>query len=199
MTVLSKTVANSPATLSDKIDLQAGVFGHFSITWGKVTAGIAVGVYATGETGACLSKSLFSSQSNTNKGDDKNNVSNNASTEIRKTASPVNIGLKLFSSPPIHIGVIYIKLTWNGSIDIPIEVYASGDIVTTLYAGFTAFYAAGFDLVVDYGVTYKKIKILWATISIPTGVRFDWDVEGNIVDDLAYYAGVIGDIRGGGK
>jgi hypothetical protein len=184
MPIVSKGTGNAPLSISDKFDLQPGVFGYFSITWGNVSSGVSVGIYATGETGAALSKTLFSSNTT-------------STAEIRKTTVPISVSLKLFESPPITIGVIYIKLTFNGYLDVPISVYASGDLVTTVYAGFTAFYAAGFEYTLNYGIKYTKIKILWTTIQIPSGIevrsKLDWKMD----NDLVYYAGVIGDIRKG--
>jgi hypothetical protein len=173
---------NAPLSISDKLDLQAGIFGRLSISWGNIQAGAAVGIYATGETGTTLSKSFLSA-----------NISGSSSASaLRKTATalPVPVKLKLFDSPPITIGVIYIRVSFNGYLDIPLDVYFSGDLVTSMYAGFTALYAAGFDFVFNYGIKTKKIL----GIPIPVGVYADGHFDGVSIDDVAYYAGVIGDM-----
>jgi hypothetical protein len=179
---------NQPAQLipNNTIYLQAGVHGIFKTTWGNIQAGIALALYINAETGLTASKSFL-------------NISGGSEPLFKKKIDKVNLQLSLFKSPPITIGVIYIKTEMKGFLKFPVNVYATGNITTTIYAGFTGLYAAGFELDVDYGIKTKKIKILWATIEIPVGVYLDIVPRGVLVDDLAWYIGPVGDVYTGVK
>ncbi|MDR1301364.1 MAG: hypothetical protein LBK43_02700 [Treponema sp.] len=166
--------------------MQVGVHGIFKSTWGSIQAGVALALYTNGETGIAASKSILDMQIKDEK-------------VFKKTIDKINIQLKFFESPPITIGVIYIKTELKGFFKFPVSVYATGNITTTIYAGFTGLYAAGFELDVDYGIKTKKIKILWTTIEIPVGVYVDVDRKGVLVDDLAWYIGPVGDVYTGVK
>jgi hypothetical protein len=176
-----------PAKLvrDNTILLQAGVHGIFQITWGSIRAGLVVALYMNGETGITASKSFLDIQSKPEQ-------------LFKETIDMVNIPLKIFETSPITIGVIYIKVSMNGVFKLPVSIYATGNITTTMYAGFTGLYAAGFEVKVDYGIKTKKVKILWITIGIPVPY-LSVDPKGVLVDDLAWYIGPVGDVYTGVK
>ncbi|MDR1466425.1 MAG: hypothetical protein LBI40_02245 [Treponema sp.] len=179
---------NQPAkwVQDNTIRFQVGVHGIFKSTWGNIQAGVTLALYMNGETGVTASKSFL-------------DIQGGPEQTFRKTIDKVNIQLSLFKSPPITIGVIYIKVEVKGLFKFPVTVYATGNITTTIYAGFTGLYAAGFEVNVNYGIKTKKIKILWATITIPVGFDLDIVPKGVLVDDLAWYIGPAGDVYTGVK
>jgi hypothetical protein len=186
LNTLTKINQVVPLTQSNTIHLQAGVHGIFKITWGSIRAGVALALYINGETGITASKTFPVIQYEENK-------------LFKETIDKVNIQLKLFESPPITIGVIYIKTEMRGFFKYPVDIYATGNLITTMYIGFTGLYAAGFEVNVDYGIKTIKVKILWATITIPVGFYLDIVPKGVLVDDLAWYIGPVGDVYTGVK
>lgn len=169
---------NLPLTAENKASLKLGLMGHFKVTDFSIEGGIYVGLYITGDTSLDLRKVL---------------------AEYSLTKQPqekilLDLNLELLNIPPINLGVLSIKLSSIGGFTIPVSLVASGTITTNYYAGFTGFYAAGFDVGTNFTYKTKNYKIFGLRISIPYDIRLSPYANGRVINETAYFVGPVSDI-----
>lgn len=183
-TVLKTTPkTNYPTKIDNNAKLKLGIMGHFKVSFSNIEGGIYAGVYVSADTSLDMSKILATYP-----------VSNVPKISCSTEEKLLDIDLRLFNAPPINIGVVTFKFSLSGGIDIPAKVNLTGSVTTSLYAGFTGFYAAGFDAGANFGVKTKSVKLWKLTIKIPTGFYFNPYAKGNLINETAYYVGPISDV-----
>ncbi|MEE0998318.1 MAG: hypothetical protein UIH41_01475 [Treponemataceae bacterium] len=172
-----------PGKVENNFKLKLGVMGHFSISFTNVEGGIYAGVFISGDTSLDMTKTLA-----------KYPVDNFSKIEIYKNETLLNINLKAFEAPPITIGILSLKFSLCGGIEIPVSVTLNGTVTTNFYAGFTGFYAAGFDVGANFGLKWKTQKIFG--IPIPYSVSFYCNpyAKGDFINETASYVGPVSKI-----
>jgi len=178
-TLMTPPNTEIPEKIENKLILKLGVMGHFSISFTNVEGGIYAGVFISGDTSLDMSKTLA-----------KYPVDKFSKIEIGEKETLLNINLKAFEAPPITIGVLSLKFSLCGGIEIPASVTLNGTVTTNFYAGFTGFYAAGFDVGAKLGFKFKKIF----GIPIPYSVSFYPYADGDVINETASYVGPVSKI-----
>lgn len=183
LTILkTKPKTNIPGTITNGAILKLGVRGHFKISFSNVEGGIYAGVYISGDTSLDMKKIL----------------AEYPVKDIPKLSSSketlLNIDLKLFDAPPINIGVVTLKFSLSGGINIPAYITITGNITTSFYAGFTGFYAVGIDMGANYGISTTSIKLWRIRITIPTGIYFCPYSKGTVINETASFVGPTSEI-----
>ncbi len=182
-TLMTPPNTEIPEKIENKLILKLGVMGHLSISFTNVEGGIYAGVFISGDTSLDMSKPLA-----------KYPVDKFSKIEICENEKLLNINLKAFEAPPITIGVLSLKFSTCGGIEIPASVTLNGTVTTNFYAGFTGFYAVGFDVGANLGCTYKIQKIFG--ISIPYSIKIYCDpyADGDVINETASYVGPVSKI-----
>ena len=175
---------NIPPTIKNGADLKIGVLGHFKITWGNVEGGLYAGVYISADTSLDVSQTLVEYPAE--------EMAKVSLLESKQTL--LDLSLRLFDFPPIVIGVVPLQFSLNGGIEVPATIKVNGTVTTTMYAGFTGFYAVGFIAGADYGIKTKTIKIWRWKIQIPVGFKFEPYAKPKTINETAYYVGPISDV-----
>ena len=178
-TLMTPPNTDIPGKIENKAILKLGVMGHFSISFTNVEGGIYAGVFISGDTSLDMSKTLA-----------KYPVDNFSKIAIDEKETLLNINLKAFEAPPITIGVLSLKFSLCGGIEIPASVTLNGTVTTNFYAGFTGFYAVGFDVGANLGFKFKKIF----GIPIPYSVSFYPYAEGDVINETAFYVGPVSEV-----
>lgn len=173
-----------PGKVENKTNLKLGIMGHFTSSFSNIEAGIYVGVFLSGDTSLDMTKILA-----------KNSIDNIPKVGISTNEKLLKIDLKFFEAPPINIGVLSLKFSLCGGIEIPASVTLSGTITTNYYAGFTGFYAVGFDVGADFGIKYKIKKILGIPIKIPTNFYFYPYSQGKVINETASFVGPVSEVK----
>lgn len=178
----TKPKTNIPGTITNSAILKLGVKGHFKISFSNVEGGIYAGVYISADTSLDMEKILAEYPV-------KNIPKLSRSEEIL-----LNIDLKFFDAPPITIGVVTLNFSLSGGLNIPAYLTLTGNITTSFYAGFTGFYAVGFDVGANFGIRTTSLKIWGITIKIPTGVYCYPYSKGTVINETASFVGPTSEI-----
>ena len=176
---------NKPAVIENGATLKLGVMGHFKITFSNIEAGLYGGLYVKAESEFSTSKTLLSYS--------KNAIpSVNLITLDEKL---IDVNLKFFDFPPINIGVVSLQASANGGIQIPAKIKFSGNLLTTVFIGYTGFYAIGLDIGANYGIKYKTLKVFKTKIKIPRGISVSPYAKPTTVCENVFFAGPAGDLK----
>lgn len=184
VSVLKKPIeTNKPTKINNAANLTVGVIGHFKISFSNIEGGIYAGLYISADTSLDISKSFAEYP-----------VSDIPKLGWTAKETLLNINLELFDAPPVTIGVVSLRFSMCGGIEVPASVNLTGTVTTNMYAGFTGFYAAGFDAGANYGITTKTVKLWRLTIKIPSGFYFDPYARGKVINETASFVGPVSEI-----
>ncbi len=176
---------NKPAVVENGLTLQFGVMGHFKISFGNIEGGLYAGIYVKAETELSSSKVLLSYSENAIP----------AVSLFKGEEKLIDVNLNFCNFPPITVGVVTFQVSVNGGIQIPAKIELSGNIITTMFIGYTGFYAVGLDIGANYGIKYKTLKIFRKKIKIPCGFHFSPYAKGTRICESAFFAGPIADLK----
>lgn len=176
---------NNPAVVENGLTLQFGIMGHFKISFGNIEGGLYAGIYVKAETELSSSKVLLSYSENAIP----------AVSLFKGEEKLIDVNLNFCNFPPITVGVVTFQVSVNGGIQIPTKIELSGNIITTMFIGYTGFYAIGLDIGANYGIKYKTLKIFRKKIKIPCGFHFSPYAKGSRICESAFFAGPISDLK----
>ncbi len=176
---------NKPAVVENGLTLQFGIMGHFKISFGNIEGGLYAGIYVKAETELSSSKVLLSYSENAIP----------AVSLFKGEEKLIDVNLNFCNFPPITVGVVTFQVSVNGGIQIPAKIELSGNIITTMFIGYTGFYAVGLDIGANYGIKYKTLKIFRKKIKIPCGFHFSPYAKGTRICESAFFAGPVADLK----
>lgn len=168
------TIFNVPS-VSKPLNIGLGIYGYFSSTWGNVEGGAAIAAFIQADT-------IFRATTSYNINPQLSGV----------LALQTNTDYLLNLPPFISIGPILVRTAVSGGIGLPISVNASAEMSSGYRYAFTGLYSVEAGVGANYGIVYKKVKILWWTIDVPSHPYFDLYTFGRPVSESVSYWGPTG-------